>query len=138
MFKGMVTNDIFKVIQIMKKKSVSHYKPNIKRLINFSNYFNNSETPIICYKYNKPIRSTIFNFNKIVNDLDIDSNTPESCDCQNSIIYIPLQVMLLQVIFMSFLTLEFAILFLKVLNIDFPLILISLNVVERSLLLQMT
>ena len=30
------------------------------------------------YKYNKPIRSTIFNFNKIVNDLDIDSNTPAS------------------------------------------------------------
>ena len=42
------------------------------------NYFNNSETPIICYKYNKPIRSTIFNFNKLVNDLDIDSNTPAS------------------------------------------------------------
>ena len=41
-------------------------------------YFNNSETPIICYKYNKPIRSTIFNFNKIINDLDIDSNTPAS------------------------------------------------------------
>ena len=34
---------------------------------------------------------------------------------------------------MSFLALEFVILFLKVLNIDFPLILISLNVVERSL-----
>ena len=31
--------------------------------------------------------------------------------------------------------LEFAILFLKVLDIDFPLILISLNVVERLLLL---
>ena len=42
------------------------------------NYFINSETPIICYKYNKPIRSTIFNFNKIVTDLDIDSNTPAS------------------------------------------------------------
>ena len=42
------------------------------------NYFNNSETPIICYKYNKPFRSTIFNFNKIVNDIDIDSNTPDS------------------------------------------------------------
>ena len=42
------------------------------------NYFNNSEPPIICYKYNKPIRSTIFNFNKIANDLDIDSNTPAS------------------------------------------------------------
>ena len=39
---------------------------------------------------------------------------------------------------MSFLTLKFAISFLKVLNIDFPLILISLNVVERSLLLKMT
>ena len=39
---------------------------------------------------------------------------------------------------MSLLTLEFKILFLKVLNIDFPLILLSLNVVERSLLLKMT
>ena len=42
------------------------------------NYFNNSETPIICYKYNNPIRSTIFNFKKNVSDLDIDSNTPAS------------------------------------------------------------
>ena len=42
------------------------------------NDFNNSTTPIICYKYNKPIRSTIFNFNKIVNDIDIDSNSPAS------------------------------------------------------------
>ena len=42
------------------------------------NYLNNSETPIICYKYNKPIRSTIFNFDKIVTDVDIDSNTPDS------------------------------------------------------------
>ena len=39
---------------------------------------------------------------------------------------------------MSFMTLDFALLFLKVLNINFPLILISLNVVERSLLLLMT
>ena len=42
------------------------------------NYLNNSETPTICYKYNKPIRSTIFNFNKIVTDINIDSNTPDS------------------------------------------------------------
>ena len=42
------------------------------------NYFNNSETPIICYKYNKPIRSTIFNFNINVTDIDIVSNTPDS------------------------------------------------------------
>ena len=39
---------------------------------------------------------------------------------------------------MSFLALEFAVSFLKVLNIDFPLILISLGVVERSLLLWVT
>ena len=42
------------------------------------NYVNNSETPIICYKYNKPIRSSIFNFNKIVTDINIVSNTPDS------------------------------------------------------------
>ena len=48
------------------------------------NYFNNSETPIISYKYNKPIRLTLFNFNKIVTDMNIDSNTPISSDCLNS------------------------------------------------------
>ena len=37
------------------------------------NYFNSSETPIICYKYNKSIRSTIFKFNKTVTDINIDS-----------------------------------------------------------------
>ena len=39
-------------------------------------YFQNSEPPIICYKYNKPIRNTIFNFNKLVSDLEIHANTP--------------------------------------------------------------
>ena len=41
-------------------------------------YFQNSEPPIICYKYNKPIRNTVFNFNKLVSDLDFHANTPES------------------------------------------------------------
>ena len=54
---------------IFKDKSVIFYIPS---------YFNNSETPIICYKYNKLIWSTIFNFNKIVTDMNIDSNTPDS------------------------------------------------------------
>ena len=36
-----------------------------------SKYFKNTEPPIICYKYNKPIRSIIFNYNKIVSDLKI-------------------------------------------------------------------
>ena len=39
-------------------------------------YFKNCEVPIICYKYNKSIRSAIFNFNKIVSDLDIGICTP--------------------------------------------------------------
>ena len=42
------------------------------------NYFNNSYTPIICYNYNKPIRSSIFKFNKIVTYMNIDSNIPDS------------------------------------------------------------
>ena len=41
-------------------------------------YFKNSESPIICYKYNKPIRNVIFNYNQIVSDLNIDVNTPTS------------------------------------------------------------
>ena len=47
-------------------------------------YFQNSEPPIICYKYNKPIRNTIFNFNKLVSDLEIHANTPKSRDCKDS------------------------------------------------------
>ena len=41
-------------------------------------YFENKEPPIINYKYNKPIRSTIFNFNKLVAYLDINTKTPDS------------------------------------------------------------
>ena len=47
-------------------------------IFSIPNYLNNSETAIIFYKYNKPIRSTVFNFNKIVTDINIDSNTPDS------------------------------------------------------------
>ena len=38
-------------------------------------YFENTESPIICYKYNKPIRNTILNFNKLVSDLDIETSS---------------------------------------------------------------
>ena len=41
-------------------------------------YFRNSEPPIISNKYNKPMRNTVFNFNKLVSDLDIHANTPAS------------------------------------------------------------
>ena len=43
-----------------------------------SSYFENTESPIICYKYNKPIRNTILNFNKLVSDLDIETSCPDS------------------------------------------------------------
>ena len=41
-------------------------------------YFENKESPIICYKYNKPIRSTVFNYNKLVTELDIEHSIPDS------------------------------------------------------------
>ena len=41
-------------------------------------YFENTESPIICYRYNKPIRNTILNFNKLVSDLDIETSSPDS------------------------------------------------------------
>ena len=41
-------------------------------------YLENMESPIICYKYNKPIHNTILNFNKLVSDLDIETSSPDS------------------------------------------------------------
>ena len=64
--KGM---DFIDMPSVFQDKSVTSSIPD---------YFQNSEPPIICYKYNKPIRHTIFNFNKLVSDLDIHANTPSS------------------------------------------------------------
>ena len=47
-------------------------------------YFQNTETPIICYKYDTPVRDIIFNFNKLLSDLDIDTDTPEARDCKKT------------------------------------------------------
>ena len=41
-------------------------------------YFENKESPIICYKYNKPIHSTVFNVNKLVTELNIENSIPDS------------------------------------------------------------
>ena len=43
-----------------------------------ADYLKKSEPPITCHKYNKPIRHTIFNFNKLKSDLVIHANTPSS------------------------------------------------------------
>ena len=37
-------------------------------------YFENTESPMIRYKYNKPI----LNFNKLVSELDIETSSPDS------------------------------------------------------------
>ena len=61
--------DFIDLPSIFQDKSVTSSKPD---------YFKNSEPPSICYKYNKPIRNILFNFNKHWSDLDIDANTPDS------------------------------------------------------------
>ena len=47
-------------------------------------YFDNKESSIICYKYNKPIRNTVFNYNQLATDLDIETTIPDSSDCRDS------------------------------------------------------
>ena len=59
MNKGIEYIDL---LSIFKDRSVTSSIPN---------YFENKEPPVIYYKYNKPIRNTIFNFNKLVLALDI-------------------------------------------------------------------
>ena len=54
---------------IFKDKSVTSSIPT---------YFENKESPIICFKSNKPIRSTVFNYNKLVTELDIENSIPDS------------------------------------------------------------
>ena len=58
-----------------KTKVPSIFRDNISAI---PSYFENTESPIICYKYNRPIRNTILNFNKLVSDLDIETSSPDS------------------------------------------------------------
>ena len=61
------------------KKSCQVGKNKDKSVISSSpTYFENKESPIICYKYNKLIRSTVFNYNKLVTELDIENSIPDS------------------------------------------------------------
>ena len=61
--------DFIDLPSIFRDKSVQSSIPN---------YFKDCEVPIICYKYNKPIRGAKFHFNKLVSDLDIETCTPDS------------------------------------------------------------
>ena len=40
--------------------------------------FENKESPMICYKYNKPIHSAVFNLTKLVTELDIENSIPDT------------------------------------------------------------
>ena len=60
-----------------------HYQQHEKTSYSYT-YFENKEPHIICNRSNKPIRSTIFNFNKLVADLDIHTKNPDSLDCKSS------------------------------------------------------
>ena len=42
------------------------------------NYFKNYEVPITGYKYNKPVRGALINFNKLVSDLHSETYNPDS------------------------------------------------------------
>ena len=55
---------------------------NVRRLI--PPYFRNTESPLICYKYSKPVRSIVFNYNSISTDINVIRNCPTSCDCSSS------------------------------------------------------
>ena len=50
-------------------------------------YFENKESPIICYKYTKPIRSTVLNYTKLVTELDIKTSSPDYWKCNGYCAY---------------------------------------------------
>ena len=47
-------------------------------------YFDNTEPPILSYTYKKPTRGMLFNYTSITTDIDIDNNSPMSCNCEKS------------------------------------------------------
>ena len=85
-YKGM---DFIDLPSTFRDKSVQSAVPN---------YFKNCEVPIICYKYNKPIWSAIFNFNKMFWILisKLVPQTPETVGTLN--MFIRLLVILLRAI----------------------------------------
>lgn len=61
--------DFIDLASIFKDKRVADKVPK---------YFKNIEPPMICYKYKKSTRGLIFNYNKIVSDLNIENTGPIS------------------------------------------------------------
>ena len=63
-----------KGIEFISLPSISKDKSVISSI---PTYLENKESPIICYKYNKPIRSTVFNYNKLVTELNNEKSIPD-------------------------------------------------------------
>ena len=55
-----------------------YLKKNLSVIFSIPTYFENKESPIMCYKYNKPSRSTVSNYNRLVTVLDIENSIPDS------------------------------------------------------------
>ena len=71
-------NSLIKVFEFIDLPSIFRDNNVISFISFIPLYFDNTESPIICYKYNKPIRNTMLNFNKLVSDLDIETSSPDS------------------------------------------------------------
>ena len=68
---------INKGIEFIDLPSIRVFRDNtVVPSICIPSYFENTKSTNICYKYNKPIRNTILNFNKLVSDLDIETSSP--------------------------------------------------------------
>lgn len=52
-------------------------------------YFKYRETPMICYKYNKPIRNLIFNYNCVTKKETPNNTIPSLCECHKSPFFYP-------------------------------------------------
>ena len=68
-----------KAMDLLNLPSIFNHKNVVSQI---PDYFENKEPPMICYKYNKPIRGMIFNYNKTTRD---DAhNLITSCECNQS------------------------------------------------------
>ena len=69
--------DAINISNILNNKSVQSKIPS---------YFQNTETPVISYKYSIPIASKIFNYKKVLRDLQLDDVIHDklTCSCSSS------------------------------------------------------
>ena len=67
--------DLINLPNIFKNKNVINKLPM---------YFKNKEPPLICYKYKKPVRNIVFNYNNVVSDEQVEFKGPAVCTCTTS------------------------------------------------------